>query len=187
MSRYRVDATEADIAAMLEDAFRQMPVAAAAAPAGDAVDYLARHGGREAAAEVAAWSPEAEQDRRRQAATTAMAQLAASTLTVGQVADRLGVDASRIRHWIADHPPRLWAITMGHRRAIPAWQIHDGALLPGLRHLVARIPAAVHPLDIAGLMTTRQDELDGRTPIDHLTGGGSPEPVGQLVADLGRW
>lgn len=187
LTRYGVDATEGDIAAVLEDAFRQMPVAAAAAPAAGTVDYLARYGGQAAAAAVAAWDPVDEHRRRQQTVTAAAAQVAASTLSVAEVAGQLGVDASRVRHWITDQPARLYAVTIGRRRGIPAWQIHQGGLLPGLDQVVARIPAVVHPLDVAAVMTTPQDEMAGRTPVDHLAGGGDPEPVGQLVTDLARW
>lgn len=187
LSRYGISATEADIAAVLEDAFQQMPVAAAAAPAADTVDYLARHGGATAAAAVAAWDPDDEHQRRQQTVATAAAQVAASTLSVAEVADQLGVDSSRIRHLITDQPPGLYAVTVGGRRGIPAWQIYPGGLLPGLDQVVARIPASVHPLDVAAVMTTPQDEVAGRTPVDHLAGGGDPELVGRLVADLARW
>jgi hypothetical protein len=187
LSRYEVDASETDVAAVLEEQLRIMPVASAAAPSAGAIDYLAEHGGPTAAAAARWWSAEKEQHQRVQSVVADASRLVAGTLSVDQAAGRLGVDASRIRHLINDRPPRLYAIKVGHRRRIPSWQIRDNAVLPWMQPVAQAIPDSVHPLDVAGLMTTPQDELDGRTPVEHLVNGGNPESVLSLVADLARW
>jgi excisionase family DNA binding protein len=187
LSRYEVDASEAEVAAVLEEQLQIMPVAAAAAPSAGATDYLTEYGGPTAAAAARSWSAEKEQHQRVQSVMADASRLLAGTLSVDQAADWLGVDASRIRHLINDRPPRLYAVKVGHRRRIPSWQISDNAVLPWMEQIVRAIPDSVHPLDITGLMTTPQDELEGRTPVEHLVSGGPVDPVVSLVADLGRW
>lgn len=187
LGRYGSDVTEGDIATFLEEQLRVMPVSAAAAPSAGAVAFLAQHGGAAASSAVASWNASQEQRERVGSAAAAGAELVAATMSVKQAAEQLGVDSSRIRHLISDLPLRVWAVKVGSRRRIPAWQLHAGALLPHLKLVVQAIPRTAHPLDLAALMTARQDELDGRTPVEHLLGGGPPEPVADLVRDLGRW
>lgn len=187
LTQWGIDVSEADVAEIFDDTFRSMSAPYAAVPSRAALDYLAEHGGPEAAAEVASWSPEDERRRRVNVAVEGTARLVAGTLSVDQVAEQIGVDQSRVRHLITDRPPRLYAVKVGSRRRIPSWQLQGAALLPGLDRLVPAIPAQAHPLDVAGVMTTPQDELGGRTPIDHLVAGGEVEPVAVLLADLGRW
>lgn len=187
LTQWGSDASEADVAAVLNDTFRAMPAPYAAVPSRAALAYLADHGGPEAAKTVAAWSPEAEHHRRSQSAIAGTAQLVAGMLSIDQVADRIGVDRSRVSHFINDRPARLYAVKVGTRRRIPSWQLHGDMLLPALDRLVAAIPASAHPLDVAGVMTTPQDELGGRTAIEHLVEGGDVDPVTVLLSDLGRW
>lgn len=181
------DASEADVAAVLNNTFQAMPAPYAAVPSKAALAYLAEHGGPEAAETVASWSSRTEHQRRVQSAITGTAQLVAGMVSIDQAADRVGVDRSRISHFINDRPARLYAVKMGTRRRIPIWQLHGNTLLPGLDRIVPAIPDEAHPLDVTGVMTTPQDELGGRTPIEHLVEGGDVEPVTVLLSDLGRW
>lgn len=187
LTQWGSDASEADVAAVLSSTFRSMPAPYAAVPSEAAMSYLAEHGGAEAAEEVTSWSAEDEHHRRGQAAIANAAQLVAGTFSVDQLARQISVHPSRVRHLINDRPARLYAIKVGHRRRIPSWQVHGRSLLPGLDQLVPVIPDGAHPLDVAGLMTTPQDELGGRTAIKHLAEGGDVAPVAGLLADLGRW
>lgn len=86
-----------------------------------------------------------------------------------------GVDRSRISHRLS--AGALYAITMGSRRRIPAWQFHNHRELPGLASMVAVIPAHAHPVGVDAcrdaLMSAAQDELGGRTPIARLASGGT--------------
>lgn len=187
LSDWGIDASVADVVAILDDTFRAMPIAYAAVPPQATLDYLAEHGGPEAAEEVANWSPEEETRRRNRAAFANAGRLVAGTLSVDQVAGQIGLTRSRVQHFVTDSRPRLYSVKVGSRRRIPSWQLHGGSLLPGLDRLVPVIPAEVHPLDVAALMTTPQDELGGRTAVEHLAAGGDVEPVAELLADLDRW
>lgn len=187
LAEWGSDASEADVAAVLNDTFQAMPASDAAVPSQIALAYLAEHGGPEVAEEVASWSPEEERRRRSQSAIAGAAQLVAGSLSVAQVAERVGLARSRVQHYITDRRPRLYAAKVGSRRRVPSWQIHGRSLLPGLDRLVPAIPAGAHPLDVSALMTTPQDELVGRTAVEHLAEGGDIEPVVALIADLDRW
>lgn len=187
LTEWGSDASEADVAAVLNNTFQAMPASYAAVPSQTALAYLAEHGGPEAAEEVASWSPEEERRRRSEAAIAGAARLVAGSMSVDQVAERVGLARSRVQHYITDRRPRLYAVKVGSRRRIPSWQVQGSSLLPGLDRLVPAIPAGAHPLDVSALMTTPQDELGGRTAVEHLAEGGDVEPVVALIADLDRW
>lgn len=112
------------------------------------------------------------------------------SLTVATAASRLGLSTSRVLHRIGDNS--LYAIKFGGHRYIPEWQFDtEEALLPGLRTVLAALPQAVHPLTVAGFMTTPQGDLfiDGapQTPREWLRSGRSPHAVAHLMADIIGW
>lgn len=180
------DFNEADVAEALRVTFGDQPRAAAAPLSSAAVDYLSDHGGEDAKKVLDEWDPAAEDLARQRVSVTGLANLVRSTLTPGEVAEHVGKDPSRVRHWINATPPQLFTLRVGARRRVPAWQIADSNLLPHLSEVIAAIPEDVHPLDVATVMTSAQEELAGRTPVDHLTGGGSPAPVVELLESLDR-
>lgn len=106
-------------------------------------------------------------------------------MSIEQAASMIGVDRSRISHRLS--AGQLYALTIGGRRRIPTWQLYNGRELPGLGAVVAAIAPGMHPASVEGVMTTPQDELDGRTPVEHLASGGNAAKVADLIADLGRW
>ncbi|MBM9468409.1 hypothetical protein [Nakamurella leprariae] len=183
LRRFGVGLTEADVAAGLADALESLPGTAAAPLTGPEIDYLTRHAGT--GVRVASWEPDQERERRAAAAAGAVERLVVGTMSIEQTATLLRLDRSRISHRLA--AGALYAVTIGTRRRIPSWQFSGGAELPGLGVVVAAIPAAAHPLDVQALMTSPQEELSGRTPVEHLATGGDPAPVAELVADLARW
>lgn len=126
--------------------------------------------------------------RAGQAATiAATTDLAASSLSTQQVADRLGVDASRIRHRAAEGS--LYALRLQRQNLYPTWQfVAGGQTLPGLRDVLAALPGDLHPLEVEGFMTTPQPEFEvhGRelSAVEWLASGGDPEPVIALASAL---
>ena len=127
-----------------------------------------------------------ERDPRADAAATYAAVLAGA-LPVGEVAQRLGIDSSRVRHRLA--AKQLLGIRRTDGWRLPAWQFGvDGRPLPGLEQVVRALPADVHPVAVARFFTTPAAELRvGRhavSPRDWLAGGGVPAAVVALARDL---
>jgi hypothetical protein len=121
------------------------------------------------------------------AATVAEAiELLGSSRAVGQVAEDLGVDPSRIRHRVADGA--LYAVRIGRRLLLPAWQFNEGFPLPSLAAVMAALPPNLHPLEVAGFMTSPQEDLELRgtlvSPKKWLAGGGDPSTVIELAKSL---
>ncbi|HEY5877261.1 MAG TPA: hypothetical protein VIU11_00020 [Nakamurella sp.] len=185
LRRYDAGLTESDLAEYLDTAMRRIPGAASAPITQGDMTYLAEHAGQGAAEVVASWDPDRERRQREEAAAEEAMDVIASTLSVEAAARLLGIDRTRISHRLSRRA--LWAVDIGSRRRLPDWQFRAGRELPGLAVLIEAIPSSVHPDDVAGLMTSPQDELDGRTPVDHLASGGDPGPVADLLADLTRW
>lgn len=107
-------------------------------------------------------------------------------LTVAQAAAALKVTPGRVRQLVsAGAVVTLPGGESGH--LLPAWQIVDGRLLPGLE-AVAPAAAGLHPVTLAGFMTRPDEDLvvDGHSvsPVDWLLTGGDPDVVAQLVAGL---
>jgi hypothetical protein len=188
LARHDVSLSEDDIAEALERALILLPSPAAVPMTATEIGYLATNAGPDAAETIATWSPQREFQERAAAAVAATSNLLGQTLGIDEVANRLGVDRSRISHRIS--AAALYSLTApgtARRRRIPAWQLTADGLLPGLDDVVKAIPANAHPLDVAALMTTPQAELGDRTPVEHLVGGGAPQPVVELLEALGTW
>ncbi len=134
-------------------------------------------------------APEPRPGALRSATTAIVARstaFLATGRTVDEVAAVLGVDASRVRHRMADGA--LYGIRIGRRRVLPTWQFDQDRPLPGLREVLASLPASLHPLEVAGFMTTPQPELEvggqPASPQQWLAGGGSPQAVAELAGGL---
>lgn len=129
---------------------------------------------------------EGERDIRARA-VAAQAVLRDTALTVSGAAERIGVDASRIRHRLADGRLIGWKDRGGWR--LPVWQFANTDVLPGLAAVLEAVPSDQPPLVVAGFMTTPQPDLrlsgEPATPRDWLLAGGNPAPVAHLIATLG--
>lgn len=130
---------------------------------------------------------------RRRAVSEATAATVAESIalvsgsrSVEQVASDLGIDPSRIRHRVADKA--LYALRVGRRLSLPTWQFDEGAPLPSLGAVLAALAPDLHPLEVAGFMTSPHPELEvrGRTvsPKRWLSGGGDPAPIIELAESL---
>lgn len=111
-----------------------------------------------------------------------------TALSVGQAAERVGVDASRIRHRINERRLIGWKDRGGWR--LPAWQFDDDDVLPELEAVLVAMPLDQPALVLANFMTTPQEDLElGDRPVsprEWLLAGGSPHPVAALAAELGN-
>jgi hypothetical protein len=128
---------------------------------------------------------EREPDPRAQAAA-AYAVLLADAMSVAEVAARLGIDGSRVRHRLAKR--QLIGIRQPRGWSLPAYQFGgDGALLPGIERVAAAL-AGSHPVVVARFFATPQPELvvERRrlTPRQWLEGGGDPGRVVDLARTL---
>lgn len=107
--------------------------------------------------------------------------LLATALTIPEVAARLGVADSRVRHRILDG--ELWALKVSARRTLlPLLQFApDGGLVPGLPAVLGALPDGLHPLEVVGFLTGRRSELRLRgrdqSPVDWLLHGGDVAAV----------
>ena len=147
------------------------------------VEFLRTHTGMRT--EIDTWSPTAERDQRGSTAAKELGVMLATSATVKEAAELLGVDRSRISRRISGQS--LWSVPTQGGRRIPLWQIVDGGLLPGLDVVVPAIPRGMRPMTLARFMHTPQPDFGDSTPIEYLAGGGDPHLVAGFVADLGRW
>jgi hypothetical protein len=121
----------------------------------------------------------AEEERK-----TRLSAVAAS-LGGAEVAKRLGIDASRVRH--RQLKGNLYGFLAGGKRRFPTWQFTDDPkqpVLPGLATVVKSFGDR-HPAGIQGFMSTPQASLlvDGErlTPPEWLLKGGDPQAVVDIL------
>jgi hypothetical protein len=120
------------------------------------------------------------------ASSSNLAAEARQSLTVEQAAKLLRVDGSRVRHRVRDRT--LYGFKIGGGLRLPIWQFNRRDAIPGLRAILAALPADMHPLEVAGLMTTPDPDLavadEPLSPRDWLLGGGDVGVVCAIVEDL---
>jgi hypothetical protein len=137
--------------------------------------------------------PEGDENSVRRAVLRAsssnLADEARESVTVEQAARALAVDGSRVRHRVRDRA--LYGFKIGGGLRLPVWQFHRHEPIPGLRAVLAALPTDMHPLEVAGLMTTPDPELavsdEPVSPRDWLIGGGDVGAVVAVAEDLDRW
>lgn len=116
------------------------------------------------------------------------AAILAASLTVPQLAERLGVDQSSIRQRLAAH--RLYAIKTSKSWRIPLFELDDSgrAFIPGL-HLIARHWFESHPVEVDEWFTQPHPDLEGpddtpTSPRAWLLAGGNPRVVAALAEEF---
>jgi hypothetical protein len=118
------------------------------------------------------------------------AALLATSLSVEQAASLLGIDASRIRHRLADRT--VYGIKERGVWRLPAFQFTGRGLVPGLTSVLPQLPEDLHPLAVLGWFTVPNADLPlgaGETPVaplEWLESGGDPERVAELAPDAGQ-
>lgn len=120
------------------------------------------------------------------AVNTVMADARASTTE--EVAGRLGLSASTIRHYKLAN--RLFSYRHHGRLFFPEWQFSakPGQTIPFLAEVLAVLPPEAHPQSVAGFFSTPQPDLiiDGQ-PVSAkrwLESGGDSAPVVALASSL---
>lgn len=114
------------------------------------------------------------------------AHLAVSAFTAEEVANGLGVGASRVRQ--KRLAGELWAIPDGQSWVFPMLQFETSAdggptrQVRGLDQVLKALPEGLHPVAIAGFLRTAQPDLfhdRPMTPVEWLRAGGD---VDQAIA-----
>lgn len=110
--------------------------------------------------------------------------LVSGSLRVSEVAERLGVDPSRVRQRI--HARSLYAFRHRSTWLIPAFQIDQGRVLAGLPPVLAALAPDLHPVAATRWLTTPTGalELDGEavSPVAWLRSGSDPAVVAAAAA-----
>jgi excisionase family DNA binding protein len=116
------------------------------------------------------------------------AALLASSLSTAELAQRLGVDESRVRQLLSEHA--LYGIKGRKAWRIPAFQLDDTGrrLLPGL-HLIIPHLADAHPVEVASWFTSPQVDLEGPdevplSPRQWLLTGGDPRVLATVAEEF---
>lgn len=184
LSRAGVRVGEEQFAALVADALRDL----GPAPADDPAAAL----GEAEQVALAAVGADLRPRRRgeadpRAAAAAAHAAVLADTLSVAEVAARLGIDGSRVRHRLAER--KLLGVRRSDGWRLPTWQFGpDGLPVPGLERVLRAFAAGTPPVVTARFFLTPQPELThGRvavSPLDWLAAGGDPARVAALAAGL---
>ena len=124
-----------------------------------------------------------------QSSSSNLAEQIRESLSVEQAAKLLMVDGSRVRHRVRDRA--LYAFKIGGGLRLPTWQFHRHDSLPGLRAVLAALPADLHPLEVAGFMSTASASLivedEPTSPREWLLGGGDVRVVVELLEHLDEW
>lgn len=185
LARHKVGISGAAFLAELDADLSRITDPASAPLSAAEASFLREHAGA-VAGEVLDTDPDVLVRDARRAEVARMAELVAGSLGIAEAALLLRVDRSRVSQRLS--ASSLWSFRLGRSRRLPRWQFTvAGRSLPGLDLVVGAIPAELSPESVAGFMNTPQPELEGRTPVAHLAGGGDPGPVADLVAGLGLW
>ncbi len=180
------DVAEDDFADELARDLRATPDAAASGLSEEQEAILAGHGGI-----VDPRRGDARSVGRKslRASSSNLAEQTRISMSVAQAALLLRVDQSRVRHRLRDRA--LYGFKIGAGLRLPLWQFDNGEPIPGLRAVLAALPADLHPLEVAGFMSTPDPDLtvadEPTSPRDWLTHGGGVDAVRGLVAHLDTW
>jgi excisionase family DNA binding protein len=118
------------------------------------------------------------------------AAILASSLTVREAAEILGVSEGRIRQKISER--RLYSVRgEGGERRLPRFQFSPRGGVPGMEEVVRVVPRGVHPVALQNFFTSPNPDLyldeEEEVPIsprDWLLSGGDPEAVIPLAREL---
>lgn len=111
----------------------------------------------------------------------------ARTLSAAEVAERLEIDPSRVRH--RQSKGLLYGFLVGGKRRYPTWQFVAGTNvpLPHLASVVEAFPEDWHPAGVEAFMTVPKSSLvsgessERMTPVEWLMSGGDPQAVVDIL------
>lgn len=111
----------------------------------------------------------------------------ARTLSAAEVADRLDIDPSRVRH--RQGKGLLYSFLVGGKRRYPTWQFVTGTkmVLPHLASVVEAFPEDWHPAGVEAFMTAPKSSLvsgvssERLSPVEWLMNGGDPQDVVDIL------
>jgi hypothetical protein len=106
---------------------------------------------------TAPWVGDANQDPLVVSITGYMALLDTS-FTTSEAADLLKVDVSRIRQRLRERS--LFGVEYDGERRLPRFQFEQHLVLPGLREVLAALPEALNPLDVAEWFLSPNPDLE---------------------------
>ncbi len=119
------------------------------------------------------------------------ARLAVTAVTADDVADGLGVTASRVRQ--KRLAGELWAIPDGNTWLFPVLQFETNSSggpsrqIRGLDKVFKALPADLHPVAVAGFLSTPQPSLfldRPMSPLEWLREGGEVDDVVEAAAGI---
>lgn len=111
-----------------------------------------------------------------------------SALTAAEVADRMRLSASTIRHNKAAR--KLYSYLVNGRLLFPSWQFMDAGnkAIPFLEDVLKALPANLHPQSVSGFFLTPQPDLvlngEAVSAKAWLESGGDVAPVIELAQSL---
>jgi hypothetical protein len=112
-----------------------------------------------------------------------------TALSTKEAADKLGVNASRIRQRLGEGT--LYGIRINSEWRLPLFQFVDGGLLPGFDEVVSRIDREeVHPVALYRWLTSPNPDLYAEdveielSPQQWLASGRRVEPVARMASHL---
>ena len=119
---------------------------------------------------------------------TLYAAILTTSLSVAEVARRLGVDESRVRQRI--HARTLYAIKPGATWRVARFQFADDHLVPGIDRVLPRLSPGLSAVTVVAWFQRPSPNLvDGNgvahSPLDWLTAGDPIAPVAAAAEDLG--
>jgi len=117
----------------------------------------------------------------------ARAELLANAVPLAEVAERVGVNPSRLRQRIAEGS--LLGLENPAKRGwlIPAFQLAPGSddgFLPHLSSVLRARGRGASAIAVARALAIPQEETDNQAPRDWLIAGGDPAPVRVIMASL---
>ena len=112
--------------------------------------------------------------------TTEFAAVLATSLTPAALAQKLGITPRRVRRMIREQ--RLYAMKIGGRLHVPAYQLSGHALVPNIAR-VNRAIANLDPVSVQRWFTTADPDLQDTTPLEWLKAGREVDAVLQVVPE----